>query len=444
MSQYSPWATMPVGVGNRRNRDSPGVLPKRRHGPRRPARLRRALTGRDGAIWGSLTPVTHDVSSGSFADLGLNPALLRAVQVAGFVEPTAVQRVAIPAVLSGRDVRARAPTGSGKTAAFGLPLLQRLCDQPRARAARGNEVAALVVVPTRELATQIGEALAGFAAQLPGRLRVLAVFGGVSINPQMMALRGGADVLIATPGRLLDLQRHNALHLDAMRTLVLDEADRLLGLGFAEELAEIFALLPGKHQTLLFSATFPEPLAELIRTRLRDPVQVDPEALAGGEPDIEEHVYTVGEPRKSALLVHLIEQRALQQVLVFVSAKRTGDSLLTRLQRAGLHAAVFHADRSQAERTRCLVDFRSGKLRVLIATDLAARGIDIEDLPVVVNFELPRSPNDYVHRIGRTGRAGKHGVALSLISPAEYQHFGVIERRIKRKLPRELVPGFEP
>jgi len=251
-------------------------------------------------------------------------------------------------------------------------------------------------------------------------------------------------VVVATPGRLLDLQRNNALHLDATRTLVLDEADRMLGLGFADELAAVFALLPGKHQTLLFSATFPEPLGALIRARLRDPVEVEPEPLAGGEPQIEEHVYEVGEPRKSTLLVQLVEQRALQQVLVFVSAKRTGDSLLTRLQRAGLRAAVFHADRSQAERTRCLADFRAGKLRVLIATDLAARGIDIEDLPVVVNFELPRSPNDYVHRIGRTGRAGKPGVALSLISPAEYQHFGVIERRIKRKLPRERIPGFEP
>jgi ATP-dependent RNA helicase RhlE len=388
--------------------------------------------------------MTREVPSGSFAELGLDLALLRAVEAAGFAEPTAVQRAAIPAVLAGRDLRARAHTGSGKTAAFGLPLLQRLCAQPRARAARGNEVAVLVLVPTRELATQIAEALAGFASQLPVRLRVLAVFGGVSINPQMMALRGGADVVVATPGRLLDLHRHNALRLDATRTVVLDEADRLLGLGFADELDEVFDLLPSQRQTLLFSATFPDELDALVRARLHGPVEVEPAAEAGGEPQIEEHVYTVSESRKAALLLQLIEQRDLQQVLVFVSMKKTGESLVAKLQRAGLRAAVFHADRSQAERTRGLAEFRAGKLRVLVATDLAGRGIDIEDLPVVVNFELPRSPNDYVHRIGRTGRAGKPGVALSLICPAEYQHFGVIERRIKRRLAKESVPGFEP
>jgi superfamily II DNA/RNA helicase len=345
--------------------------------------------------------------------------------------------------LQGRDVLARAQTGSGKTAAFGLPLLQWLSEEPRVRSQRGNHATVLVLVPTRELAMQIGEALEAFAQHLLVRVRVLAVFGGVSINPQMMALRGGVDVLIATPGRLLDLERQNAVRLDATRVLVLDEADRMLSLGFADELAEIRARLPRERQTLLFSATFPADLADVIAASLHEPLELELEPEVDLLPQIEEHVYAVDEPRKAALTIQLLKERKAERALIFVSVKRSGDKLVQKLITAGITAAVFHGDRSQAERTRCLADFRAGKLRVLIATDLAARGIDIDDLPTVINFELPRSPNDYVHRIGRTGRAGKTGVALTLISQAEDHHFGVIEKRIKRKLVRETVAGFE-
>jgi ATP-dependent RNA helicase RhlE len=380
----------------------------------------------------------------TFSDLGLAAPLLRVVELAGYTHPTPVQIGAIPAVLAGRDLQAHAHTGSGKTAAFGLPLLQRLCQQGATRA-RGNHASVLVLAPTRELAIQISEVLQGFVRALLAEplqpLRVLSVTGGVSINPQMLALRGGVDVLIATPGRLLDLHRQHAVRLEQTGVLVLDEADRLLSLGFADELAAILALLPPARQTLLFSATFPSALSGL-RAALREPVEL---ALAAeAEPQIEEHVYTCREQDKGALLAQLIEQRDMRQVLVFVSAKRTGDLLARKLSRAGIESAVFHADKSQSERTRCLASFRGGQLRVLIASDLAARGIDVEELPVVVNVELPRAPGDYVHRIGRTGRAGRTGLAITLLAPAEYHHFSVIEKRIKRKLTREQVAGFAP
>ena len=396
--------------------------------------------------------MTDSPSAASFAELGLNPELLRAVELAGYAGPTPVQTAAIPAVLAGRDLRVRAQTGTGKTAAFGLPLLQRLSEhrsreqgsrRAPGKSTRGNHVAVLVLVPTRELATQISEVLAALAQSLATSIKVLAVFGGVSPNPQMMALRGGADILVATPGRLLDLHRQNAVALGSLKTLVLDEADRMLSLGFHDELSEILALLPVRRQNLLFSATFPASLSVLTRTLLHDPLDIDL-ATEAAAALIEQRAYAVDQERKAALLIHLIELRDLHQVLVFVSAKKTGDALASKLRRAGLQAAVFHGDKSQAERGRCLDDFKSGGLRVLIATDLAARGLDIEDLPTVINFELPRSPNDYTHRIGRTGRAGRHGVAISLVCPAEYQHFGVIEKRMKLRLTREQVPGFEP
>jgi superfamily II DNA/RNA helicase len=375
--------------------------------------------------------------------LGLDAHALDAVRAAGYQQATAVQVAAIPAVLAGRDVRARAQTGSGKTAAFGLPLLQRLCEARAAQGAgarRGNSVSTLVLAPTRELVAQISEVLAGFCQQLPVRIKGMAVYGGVSINPQMMALRGGVDVLVATPGRLLDLQRQNAVRLDQVNALVLDEADRMLSLGFRDELNEVLALLPQKRQNLLFSATFPEELTRLMQALLHDPVEID--VVGEAEPRIEQHVYTVQTEHKAAALIHLIKQRELRQVLVFVSAKKTGDRLGVKLNEAKLRAAVFHGDKSQHQRSSGLADFRAGKLHVLIATDLAARGLDIEELPAVVNFELPRSPNDYIHRIGRTGRAGKSGVAISLICDAEEQHFRVIEKRMKQRLPRQTVPGF--
>jgi ATP-dependent RNA helicase RhlE len=389
----------------------------------------------------------------TFEALGLNEQLLQAVRQAGFHTPTPVQTAVIAAILAARDVRARAATGSGKTAAFGLPILQRLLTEPRSRSVVGNQIAVLILAPTRELVAQIGEVLGGLAQSLSGRIKLRSVYGGVAINPQMMELRGGADILVATPGRLLDLQRQNAVKLDHLRTLVLDESDRMLGSGFRDELTQVLALLPTDRQTLLFSATFPTEVKALTKLWLREPFEVDVmsvETAAGAEtpqsqePDIEQHVYTVDRERKSALLIQLLQQRELRQALVFVSMKKTGDALVAKLNRAQIQSSVFHADKSQRDRMRCLSDFRTGQLRVLIATDLAARGIDIDNLPVVINFELPRSPNDYLHRIGRTGRAGKSGLAISLICGAEEQHFRVIERRIKRRLPRERVAGFEP
>jgi superfamily II DNA/RNA helicase len=383
----------------------------------------------------------------SFGALGLCAELLRAVQVAGFERPTGVQQAVIAAALAGRDVLARADTGSGKTAAFGLPLLQRLhADRPE-RSPRGNPVAVLVLAPTRELVQQIAEVLSDFARHLPTRTRIVAAHGGSSINPQMLALRGGVDLVVATPGRLLDLDRRGALEWSRLRALVLDEGDRLLGAEFRDELTEVLARLPAQRQNLLFSATFPPPLSELARTLLRDPLEVgfaSPAPAQEAEPRIEQHAYVVDPERKAALLIELIQRRELQQVLVFVNMKKTADRLTTKLNDANIRAAVFHADKSQHARTQRLREFRAGKLRVLIATDLASRGIDIEALPTVINFELPRSPNDYLHRIGRTGRAGRPGLAISLLCADDEHHFRVIEKRMKQRLPREHVAGFEP
>jgi ATP-dependent RNA helicase RhlE len=398
--------------------------------------------------------MTHPTSEGAFHALGLRSELLRAVQAAGYVVPTPVQAAVIAGVLEGRDVLARAATGSGKTAAFGLPILQRLLDHPRLHGVQGNQVAVLVLAPTRELVMQIADVLTGFARSLDTHIALGAVYGGVKINPQMMALRGGADILVATPGRLLDLHRRNAVKFDQLRSLVLDEADRMLSLGFREEIEQVLSRLPARRQNLLFAATFPKEVDDWTRALLQSPLEVDLTQAAEGsharpsqperEGQIQQHVYSVDRTRKDALLIHLLQQRDLRRVLVFVSVKRTADALVAKLNRASIRAAVFHADKSQRERTQVLGDFRAGELRVLIATDLAARGIDIDDLPAVINFELPRSPNDYLHRIGRTGRAGKAGLALSLICAHEEQHFRVIERRMKRRLEREQVAGFEP
>lgn len=396
------------------------------------------------------------VHQNPFGLLGLRAELQRAVAQAGFERPTPVQQAVIAAVLAGRDVLARAETGSGKTAAFGLPLLQRLDEHTRARSERGNPVSMLVVAPTRELVLQTADVLSGFARPLRRRIKLVAAHGGGSVNPQMMALRGGADIVVATPGRLLDLHRRGAIEFATLQTLVLDEGDRLLGPEFMDELVQVVSRLPARRQNLLFSATFSPQVRDLARVLLRDPLEIgvadEPVAEPGArsapapfEPNIEQHVYEVAAVRKTALLIHLLRQRELGRVLVFVSARKTGDKLVVRLNQAEIQAAVFHADKSQHERTRRLEAFRAGNLRVLIATDLAARGIDVEELSAVINFELPRSPNDYIHRIGRTGRAGRTGLAISLIcAEQEERHFRVIEKRIRRRLPRESVAGFEP
>jgi superfamily II DNA/RNA helicase len=377
----------------------------------------------------------------SFSSLGLSPQLVRAVEERNYSAPTPIQTAVIPAVLGGRDVWACAHTGSGKTAAFALPLLQLQSDR---RHESPRRVRVLILVPTRELAAQIGESIGSYARYLPRQLKVAAVYGGVSINPQMMALRGGADMVVATPGRLLDLVEHNALSLRSVETLVLDEADRLLDLGFAEEFERVLGLLPERRQNLLFSATFPPAVHELAGKLLRDPLRVDVPASPATTPDILQRAIQVDPPRRTQLLRHLIQEHDWTRVLVFVATKYSTEHVAEKLRRAGIDAAAFHGELSQGARTQALADFKAKKLQVVVATDVAARGIDIARLPAVVNYDLPRSAADYTHRIGRTGRAGESGVAVSFVSASTEAHFRLIEKRHEVKLVRETIAGFEP
>ena len=377
----------------------------------------------------------------SFSALGLSEPLLRAVAAWHYEAPTPIQTSAIPAILSGVDVWASAQTGSGKTAAFALPILQRLSAEQRPG---GRFVRALILAPTRELAAQIGESIRKYARYLPSPLKTLVVYGGVSINPQMMALGGGADILVATPGRLLDLIDHNALSLSNISTLVLDEADRLLDLGFNDELARIIALLPARRQSLLFSATFPPEVQALATALLQNPVRLDVPTEPATKPEILQRAIEVDPPRRTQLLLHLIAENAWLSVLVFVATKYSTEHVAEKLRRAGIEAAALHGELSQGARTQALSDFKSGAVRVLVATDLAARGIDIVRLPVVVNYDLPRSAVDYTHRIGRTGRAGVSGVAINFISVGTHAHFSQIENLHSLDLPREQIEGFEP
>jgi superfamily II DNA/RNA helicase len=380
----------------------------------------------------------------SFSSLGLSAPILHALTERGYVAPTPIQSAAIPAILRGGDVWASAQTGSGKTAAFVLPIIERLvAEGPRGR---GRFVRALILVPTRELAAQIAGEIHDYGqhvAQDAG-LKTLVAVGGVSINPQMMALGGGADIIVATPGRLLDLIDHNSVSLAQVATLVLDEADRLFALGFADELGRIIALLPKHRQTLLFSATFPPPVRALAESLLRDPVRVDIAATPEGKPDIEQRAFEVDVPMRTQLLRNLIELNGWTRVLVFVATKYATEHVAEKLSRAGIPAAALHGEQSQGARTQALADFKASKVRVLVATDVASRGIDIASLPVVVNYDLPRSPDDYTHRIGRTGRAGEKGVAVSFISAETDAHFRVIEKRNKLSIEREQLPGLEP
>jgi superfamily II DNA/RNA helicase len=379
-----------------------------------------------------------------FDSLGLIPALVQAAAQSGYAAPTAIQAAAIPAILQGRDVRGSAQTGSGKTAAFSLPLLQRLGTERAQGTSR--RVRALVLVPTRELAAQVGETMRSLAQHLPERLKIVVAFGGVSINPQMMGLRGGADIVVATPGRLLDLVEHNALKLDAVSMLVLDEADRLFDLGFAEELGRILALLPNQRQNLLFSATFPSAIQALADGMLRDPAIVDVQGEPGTEPNIVQRVIEVDAARRTQLLLHLLRQHENEwdRVLVFVATQHAAQIVAEKLYKNGIYAVPFHGDIAQGTRTDILSQFKQSRWDVVIATDLAARGIDIAQLPVVINYDLPRSPTDYIHRIGRTGRAGESGLAISFVSASTETHFRLIEKRQGLSLPRERVEGFEP
>ncbi|MEH6461549.1 DEAD/DEAH box helicase [Chitinimonas sp. JJ19] len=375
----------------------------------------------------------------SFADLGLTEPLLVKLAACQYAEPTPIQQQAIPAVLQGRDVLGLAPTGSGKTAAYCLPLLQQLSALPESKVRR---LQVLVLVPTRELAIQVDETL-GQLSQGSRLKRVLA-YGGVSINPQMMDLRGGADVVIATPGRLLDLLGQNALSLGSLSTLVLDEADRLLDMDFADELGRLLALMPMQRQNLFFSATFPAAVMALADRLLRNPVRIVLTTEPAYVPAISQRAIQIDDNRRTALLRHLLQQAQWTQVLVFAASQHATERLADKLGRAGIAAAALHGQLSQGRRGQVLQDFKAGLLQVLVATDIAARGIDIVQLPVVVNYDLPRSAVDYAHRIGRTARAGADGLAVSFISADTEAHFRLIEKRQGLRVGREVVAGYEP
>jgi ATP-dependent RNA helicase RhlE len=385
-----------------------------------------------------------------FVSLGLAPALQRAAGELGLHQPTAIQAAAIPVLLAGRDVLMQARTGSGKTAAYVLPLLQAWMT---GRAQAPRPVEGLVLVPTRELALQVGDTIRELAHHLPGLAKVAVVFGGVSINPQMMGLRGGADIVVATPGRLLDLVRHNALKLDQVRRLVLDEADRLLDLGFADELGEVLAQLPATRQTVLCSATFPPAVKVMVGEWLHEPEHIQLAQLVAARPDIRQRAIRVDTAQRTALLRHLVQGLATapegeppgdQRALVFVATQYATEHVSDKLQRAGLRAAPFHGALSHGARTGTLEAFKQGEVQVLVATDMAARGLHIDALPLVVNYDLPRAPEDYVHRIGRTGRAGGQGDAVSFITPDAEAHFRLIEKRQGQRVTRETLAGFEP
>jgi len=375
-----------------------------------------------------------------FTSLGLSPAMLRAVSAKSYSVPTPIQAAAIPVALQGRDVLGSAQTGSGKTVAFALPLLQQFEDTPMEVP---RKVGALILVPTRELATQVGEEIRSLAQHMTRPIKVSIVFGGVSINPQMMRLRGGTDIVVATPGRLLDLIDHNALSIRSVRTLVLDEADRLFDLGFAEELGRIVRLMPTQRQSLFFSATFPPAVQALANTLLRDPVRVEVLPEPESAPDIVQRAIAVDAGRRTQLLRHLIGLNHWSRVLVFVATKHAAEMVADKLRKARIYAEPFHGELSQGKRTQVLADFKASRLKVVIATDVAARGLDIAQLPVVVNFDLPRSAVDYTHRIGRTGRAGERGLAVSFVSADTEVHFKLIQKRQGLDMALESVEGFE-
>ena len=377
----------------------------------------------------------------SFPSLGLSAPLLRAVAERGYTDPTAVQTAVIPEVLGGRDVWAKASTGSGKTAAFVLPILEAL---GRRELTVPRRVHALILVPTRELAKQTSDAIASFRGYLPKRPKAVVILGGVSINPQMMELRGGADIVVATPGRLLDLVTKNALSLAHVAQLVLDEADRLLDNGFADELGRIVALLPQARQTLLFSATFSPAVTQVASALLRAPVHVDVTDAPADVPAIAQRAIEVDTPRRTQLLRHLLDTHPWPRVLVFVATTHATEHVAAKLHAAGINAIALHGKQSQGARTRALELFRASGVRVLVATDLASRGLDITGLPAVVNYDLPRSPTDYVHRIGRTGRAGEPGVAISFITADLRAHFALIEKTHAHYIVRERLAGFAP
>ncbi len=379
-----------------------------------------------------------ELSEMTFDSMGLNAALLRAVNDLGYDTPTPIQQQAIPVVLSGRDVFARAQTGTGKTAGFTLPMLQRLSSTP----IKGRRpVRALVLAPTRELAIQVCDSVRDYGRRLP--LRSSAVFGGVKIGPQIEHLRRGADIVVATPGRLLDHVTQRTIDLSAVEILVLDEADRMLDMGFIHDIRRIIGLLPKQRQTLLFSATLSAEVRKLASGMQRDPVQIDVAPETTTAQSVSQLAYSVYSESKRTLLSNLIRDGGWRQVLVFTRTKHRANRVAKQLDDDGIASAAIHGNKSQGARTRALADFKAGRVRVLVATDIAARGLDIEQLPHVVNFELPNVPEDYVHRIGRTGRAGMTGEAVSLVSPDEQVYLRGIERLLGSKIPRAQAPVVE-
>ena len=374
-----------------------------------------------------------------FSELGLSEAILKAVSEQGYSEPSAIQAQAIPAVLAGKDVMAAAQTGTGKTAGFTLPMLERLA---KGRCAKSNHVRALVITPTRELAAQVGESVDKYGQYLS--LSSTIVYGGVKINPQMQRLRKGVDILVATPGRLLDLFNQNAIKFEQLELLVLDEADRMLDMGFIHDIKKILSLLPKNRQNLLFSATFSDDIRALAKNLVNNPVEVSVTPPNTTVEKIKQHIIPVDKSRKTQLLIKLIKQHNWFQVLVFSRTKHGANRLAKKLVGNGIPADAIHGDKRQNARLRALADFKSNKTQVLVATDIAARGIDIELLPHVVNFDLPHVAEDYVHRIGRTGRAGQNGEAVSFVSAEEFDQLVDIEHLINELLPRETIEGFEP
>ncbi len=364
----------------------------------------------------------------SFSSLGLSPSLLKVLETQNFTNPYPIQQAAIPAIISKKDVLGIAKTGSGKTAGYVLPLLMNLVGNTDTK---NRHVNALILVPTRELAVQVHEVVRLFASALTVRIKSMAVYGGVSINPQMIGLQG-VNVLIATPGRLLELVGSKAVHLSDIDTLVLDEADKMLNLGFKKEMSRIFALLPKKRQNLLFSATLSDDLDSIKDVLLHNPLVIKIESEEDNIDLITQTAYTISEEKKGPLLRYLIKSKNLKQVLVFTSSVYKADNVVDKLRKNGIDALAIHSRRSQNARTTALKKFKAGTVTVLVATDLLSRGIDIEFLPVVINYELPRSPKDYIHRIGRTGRAESPGNAISFITPEDKQHFRVIQKKMKK------------
>jgi len=375
----------------------------------------------------------------TFESLGLSEALVQAVHEKGYDAPTSIQQQAIPAILRGVDLMAAAQTGTGKTAGFTLPILQLLMQKPEPIS---NRAYVLILTPTRELAAQVHDSVVAYGKNL--NLRSAVVFGGVKINPQMMQLRKGVDVLVATPGRLMDLYQQNAIRFDEVEILVLDEADRMLDMGFIRDIKKIISLLPKRRQNLLFSATFSPEIRQLAKSLLTNPLEIDIAPRNTPHELVVQKMHPVDKASKVRLLSHLIRTQNWYQVLVFSRTKHGADRLVRQLAQDGIRATAIHGNKSQPQRTQALADFKKGKIQALVATDIAARGIDIDQLPHVINFDLPDVAEDYVHRIGRTGRAGSTGEAISLVSADEFKQLRDIEKLIKREIPREEVEDFVP